>query len=124
MPLPRWLAKINKRVFNPREIRKGVRPVLIHQGRRSGQTYETPLDAHEVDGGYVFILMYGADKTDWVKNVIASGAGRLRIAGSETELSNPQILTEDEAWNILPAETQPIPDWLHVTEYLRMDAAA
>jgi hypothetical protein len=30
MPYPRWLAKINKRVFNPRQIRKGDYPVAAH----------------------------------------------------------------------------------------------
>ena len=44
MPLPRWLAHINKRVFNPMEVRRGARPVLIHTGRSSGKTYRTPLD--------------------------------------------------------------------------------
>ena len=70
MPVPKWIAKVNKRVFNPREIRKGKRPVLIHTGRASGKTFYTPLDAHRVDDGYVFIVMYGADKSDWVKNIL------------------------------------------------------
>lgn len=30
MPLPRWLAHINKRVLDPIEVRRGARPVLIH----------------------------------------------------------------------------------------------
>ena len=76
MPMPRWLARVNKRVFNPWEIRKGKRPVLIHAGRSSGATYETPLDAHPIAGGYLFIPMYGP-RTDWVKNVMAAGAARL-----------------------------------------------
>ena len=64
MPFPRWLAHVNKRVFNPIEDRRGVRPVLIHTGRTSGRTYRTPLDAHRVPDGYVFIPMYGP-RTDW-----------------------------------------------------------
>ena len=68
--------------------------------------------------------MYGADKTDWVKNLQAAGSARLRIAGQERELRNPRLLSNDEAWDVLPAETEPIPGWLNVTEYLRMDAAA
>ena len=43
MPFPRWLAHVNKRVFNPIEERRGARPVLIHTGRSSGRTYRTPL---------------------------------------------------------------------------------
>ena len=50
MPVPLWVGKLNKRVFNPREISKGIRPVLIHEGRQSGKTFRTPRDAHPVDG--------------------------------------------------------------------------
>ncbi|MCD2106479.1 hypothetical protein O4214_16775 [Rhodococcus erythropolis] len=56
MPMPRWWGHVNKRVFNPRAISSGKRPVLTHVGRTSGTTYRTPLDAYPVDGGYVFIL--------------------------------------------------------------------
>ena len=55
--LPRWLGRINKRVFNPLEIRRGKRPVLTHVGRKSGRTLETPLDAHPTDDGWLFIPM-------------------------------------------------------------------
>ena len=51
MPYPRWLAKVNKRVFNPREIRKGERPAVSHVGRSSGSVYQTPLDAHPTKDG-------------------------------------------------------------------------
>ena len=72
MPMPRWLAQVIERVFNRIEIKRGVRPVLIHVGRVSGTTYLTPLDAHPVADGYLFIPMYGP-RTDWVKNVMATG---------------------------------------------------
>jgi hypothetical protein len=58
MPVPQWVAKINKRLFNPMEIRRGKRPVITHSGRSSGKTYHTPLDAHRTEDGFVFILMY------------------------------------------------------------------
>lgn len=51
MPVPEVAGQVNKRVFNPLELRLGVRPVLTHVGRTSGTTYRTPLDAHPVDGG-------------------------------------------------------------------------
>lgn len=50
-------------------MRRGARPVLTHVGRTSGKTYRTPLDAHRVEGGYVFILVYGP-RSDWVRNVL------------------------------------------------------
>ncbi len=74
MPMPLWFGQINKRVFNKMELKRGVRPVLTHVGRSSGKVYRTPLDAHPVDGGYLFILVYGSG-SDWVQNALAAGTG-------------------------------------------------
>lgn len=105
MPLPRWLAQVNKRVFNRIEIKRGVRPVLIHVGRSSGRTHMTPLDAHPVDDGYAFIPMYGL-RTDWVKNVLAAGSARIRIGGREVDLTAPRLVRKDDVWGLLPAGTK------------------
>jgi hypothetical protein len=91
MPLPRWLARINKRVFNPCEVRRGVRPVLIHVGRSSGQIYRTPLD------GYLFIPTYGP-RSDWLRNVLAAGEARLSIGGEEVELESPRMVRKRDVW--------------------------
>jgi hypothetical protein len=91
LSLPRWLAQINKRVFNRIEIKRGVRLVLIHVGRSTGMTYLTPLDAHPVHHGYVFIPMYGP-RTDWVKNGMAAGGARLRIDRGEIDLISPRLV--------------------------------
>jgi hypothetical protein len=75
MPMPRWWGQINKRVFNPREIARGRRPVLTHVGRSSGTTLRTPLARRAPRrrvGGYLFVLVYGSG-SDWVRNVLASG---------------------------------------------------
>ena len=120
MPLPRWLAQINKRVFNRLEIKRGVRPVLIHVGRSSGTTYLTPLDAHPVDAGYLFIALYGS-RTDWVRNVLAAGTAILRIAGDEIALVSPRLVTKDVARQLLPAATKTRSAIAKGSELLRMD---
>ena len=120
MPVPRWMAAVNKRVFNRWELRRGTRPVLIHTGRTSGRTYETPLDAHAVDGGYIFIVMYGAE-SDWVQNILAAGTAQLRIEGSTIDLTSPKIVAHDEAWRELGGKAKPPAKFLNVTEYLRLD---
>jgi deazaflavin-dependent oxidoreductase (nitroreductase family) len=122
MPMPRWWGQINKRVFNPRELERGVRPVLTHVGRTSGETYRTPLDAHPVDGGYLFILVYGS-KSDWVRNVLAAGHARLTIDGEEIDLATPRLVDEGEARQALPDTVKRPPRLLRITEYLRMDFA-
>lgn len=122
MPMPRWWGQINKRVFNPRELERGVRPVLTHIGRTSGRRYRTPLEAHPVDGGFVFVLVYGSE-SDWVRNVLARGHARLTIGGEEVELDTPRLLNEEEAWRTLPDTVNRPPRFLRITEYLRMDRA-
>lgn len=120
MPLPRWLARINKRVFNPLEIRRGARPVLIHVGRSSGKTYRTPLDAHPLSDGYVFIPMYGP-RTDWLQNVLVAGAARLAIGGKEIELESPRLVRKRDVWPLLPPATKTPWGISDASELLRMD---
>lgn len=122
MPMPRWWAKINKRVFNPAELRRGKRPVLTHVGRSSGKTYRTPLDAHHVADGYVFVLVYGSE-SDWVRNVLAAGRATVTIGGEDIELVNPRIIGEDEAMAAVADSVRRPPPALRISEYLRMDAA-
>jgi len=120
MVLPRWLAQINKRVVNPREIRRGTRPVLIHTGRSSGKTYRTPLDAHPLPDGYLFIPMYGP-RTDWLKNVLAAQAARLSTAGQEIELESPRLVRKGDVWPLLPTTTKTPPGISNESKLLRMD---
>lgn len=120
MPLPRWLAKINKRVFNPIELRRGARPVLIHTGRSSGRTYRTPLDAHRLPDGYVFIPMYGP-RTDWVRNVLSARQARLLIEGQQIELRSPRLVPKQDVWPLLPSTTKTPPTITDQSQLLRMD---
>lgn len=120
MPMPRWWGHINKRVFNPRAIAGGKWPVLTHVGRTSGTTYETPLDAYPVDGGYVFILVYGS-RADWVQNALAGGSVRLRAGGQDMTLTRPRLIGEDEAFQALGDDVARPPKLLRVSEFLRMD---
>lgn len=123
MPMPLWWGRINKRVFNPRAIAKGNWPVITHVGRRSGRTFRTPLEAHVVDGGYLFVLVYGSG-SDWVRNVLAAGQASLRVDGVEVELTAPRVVGPDEAFAAIPADAKRPPRALRITEFLRMDLAS
>lgn len=121
MPMPLWFGHINKRIFNPIEIRKGKRPVITHIGRTTGATFKTPVDALPVDDGYAFVLIYGSD-SDWVKNVLTAGRATLRVDNEDVHLVRPRIETSEAAWARLPAPYKRPPGFLRVSELLRMDA--
>jgi deazaflavin-dependent oxidoreductase (nitroreductase family) len=118
--MPLWFGHVNKAIFNKREIRMGVRPVLTHVGRTSGTTYHTPLEAFAVDDGYVFILMYGS-RSDWVRNVLASQRAQLQIDGEVVELGSPRLIDEKSAWALMPQRIQRPPKFLRVSEFLHMN---
>lgn len=120
MPMPLWWGKINKRVFNPRALESGKWEVITHTGRSSGRVYRTPLDAHEVDGTFVFILVYGS-RSDWVQNILASGSATLEVGGEVVELTSPRLIDENTAWGLLEGLAEPPPAFLRVNEFLQMD---
>ena len=119
MPIPRWVAKVNKRVVNPNEVKRGVRPVITHVGRSSGNTYHTPLDAHRVEGGFIFFGLYGSD-SDWVQNALASGSATLKVGEDQFDLVSPHIISTEYAWQLLPSATKPPPRRLKGPVYLFM----
>lgn len=119
MKVPMWMAQINKRTFNKLEMRRGKRPVIIHVGRASGRTFHTPLDAHRIDGGFIFFVMYGT-QSDWVQNVLTAGEARLEVGDEEFGLVNPRIVSEEAAWEQLPETTKAVPG-LFTPDYLQMD---
>ncbi len=120
MPYPRWLAKLNKRFFNPREVRKGERPVVTHVGRSSGTFYRTPLDAHPTKGGYVLVVRYGPD-SDWVRNILSVGTATLRVDGEEHQLDSPRLVSQQEGVDQLVPGFEPDDDFFKAEHYLLME---
>jgi deazaflavin-dependent oxidoreductase (nitroreductase family) len=120
MPYPKWLARINKRVFNPIEIRRGKRPVVIHVGRSSGTVYQTPLDAHPHKRGYVLVVRYGPG-SDWVRNILAAGTATLRVGGEEHRLESPRLVAQEGAADEMVPGFEPDPAFFKAEHYLLMD---
>lgn len=120
MPMPLWWGKINKHVFNPRALESGRWKVIHHVGRSSGRDYRTPLDAYEVDGTYLFILVYGS-KADWVQNILSSGRASLEADSGLVELRHPRLIDEDKARGLLDGIAKPPSGLLKVHEFLQMD---
>jgi deazaflavin-dependent oxidoreductase (nitroreductase family) len=94
MPLPRWLARFNRKATNPLAGRISGRVpglgVLVHRGRRSGRAYRTPLAVFRRPGGCGIALTYGPE-AEWVQNVLAAGGAVLERGGRLQRLTNPRL---------------------------------
>jgi deazaflavin-dependent oxidoreductase (nitroreductase family) len=69
--------------------------VVRHVGRRSGRTYETPVVAVEHDDSFLIALPYGK-RTDWMKNVLASGTATVVTHGRTYGIDQPQVIPMTE----------------------------
>jgi len=102
MPIPRGVARFNRRVTNHITGRiAGWMPgfaLLFHTGRRSGHAYRTPVNAFRGGNGYRIALTYGAD-SDWVRNVVAAGGCEIESQRRRIALTQPRIMSDpDRRW--------------------------
>lgn len=70
--------------------------ILEHVGRRSGNAYRTPLSVFSTDEGVAVLLTYGPNR-DRLKNLTAAGKGRMRRYGKTFAVTDPRIMTKEEA---------------------------
>lgn len=92
---PRWVASFNRAVTNRITARFANRlpgfGIIIHKGRESGRLYRTPVNVFKTQDGFLIALTYGRD-SQWVKNVLAAGRGRLETRGMVYDLFAPSIV--------------------------------
>jgi deazaflavin-dependent oxidoreductase (nitroreductase family) len=125
MPIPRVVRQWNKAGVN--RVTKHIAPwtpgfgVVIHRGRRSGRSYQTPVNVFATEGGYLFALTYGPD-TDWVKNVLAADGCELRTRGRAVRLTSPRLYHDESRAGIRPLERQVL-RIIGVTDFLSLKTA-
>jgi deazaflavin-dependent oxidoreductase (nitroreductase family) len=95
--------------------------ILTYRGRKSGQTYRTPMNVFRRGDGYVFALTYGSD-VDWVKNVVAAGECWVRTHGRDVHLVDPEVLVDPKQRQV-PALIRGFLRINRVTEFMRMRIA-
>ncbi len=105
------LARFNRRVPNRvigRIAGRRLSPVayMLHQGRKSGRQYRTPVMPLPLRDGFLVSLPYGAER-DWVRNVVAAGRCALLRGGRRFELTDPRLLDAAGAAQLLPAALRP-----------------
>jgi deazaflavin-dependent oxidoreductase (nitroreductase family) len=99
MPIPARVAQWNKAGLN--RVTRHVAPwapglgLVVHRGRRSGRSYQTPVNVFPTERGYIVALTYGAENTDWVKNVRAAGGCELRTRGRVLQVDSPYVYHDE-----------------------------
>ena len=93
----------------------------MHQGRRSGRTYRTPVNVFPTADGVRIALTYGSD-SDWVKNVLASGGCRLLTRRHELVLTGPRVVHDPERRDTRTVERQVL-RLLGVADFLLLTTA-
>jgi deazaflavin-dependent oxidoreductase (nitroreductase family) len=120
MSTRRRLARFN-RVFANRLIGRTVSTMpgfgaVLHQGRRSGDPYRTPVMVFRGGGGYVLALPYGVD-SDWVRNVLAAGGCDLLTGGRAVRLVEPRVSADGSD---VPAPVRIVLKRLGATEFMTL----
>jgi deazaflavin-dependent oxidoreductase (nitroreductase family) len=122
MPLPRFIARVNRRVTN--RLLGGLAQrlpgfgVVVHRGRRSGRQYRTPVNTFRRGDRYIIALTYGSN-ADWVRNVLADDGCTLETRGQTLRLARPRLF-HDEARYAVPAPVRLILGIVNVYDFLEL----
>jgi deazaflavin-dependent oxidoreductase (nitroreductase family) len=95
--------------------------LVQYRGRKSGRTYEIPLNVFRDGGEWVIVLTYGSD-AEWVKNVVAAGEAEMTKDRRAVRLVDPRIVG-GEALAFLPLPVRAFGRLAGVSEVLRLREA-
>lgn len=111
MPLPRWVARANRRFTNrllgPIVANLPGFGIVVHTGRTTRRTYRTPVLAFRHGGRYTVALTYGPE-SDWVRNVVASNGCTLETRRGAVQLRHPRLLRDERALAVPPLVRSPL----------------
>ena len=116
-----WLTK---HVFNPIGLKTAGQPGasaarIIHRGRTSGRMYETPVGAVATEDGFLISLPYGL-KSNWLRNVLASGSATLALDGHTYQVDQPEMIPLQSVESSFGSGDQHMHRIFGVTEVLRL----
>ncbi len=67
-----------------------------HRGRKSGQTYTTPVAIAASTPDSLYIGLPWGPGTDWVRNLQVAGGGRVRWKGASYAVTEPTVVGAEE----------------------------
>ena len=124
-PVVDAVRRMNRSVTNPRVMRTAgtaatQTSVIEHVGRRSGRSYETPVDIVDTATGMLIALPYGA-RTDWLRNVLAAGSAAVVTGGERLEVGRPTIVATADVVDLIPRRTLATLRLFGVSQCLRLE---
>lgn len=126
-PVINALRRFNRSVTNPRMLRTAgaageQTSVIEHVGRKSGRTYQTPVDFVPSRTGFLVALPYGT-QADWVQNVLAAGSATVVTDGERLDVDGPTIVATADVADLIPSRTLRTLKLFKVEECLRLERA-
>ena len=122
MPLPRSIARANRRVTNRLLTGLATRlpgfGVVVHTGRKSGRRYRTPVNVFRRGDRFIIALTYGPN-ADWVRNVLAEGGCMLEARTGTLRLARPRLY-HDESRRAVPAPVRLVLGIVNVSDFLEL----
>ncbi len=96
--------------------------LIRHVGRRSGKAYETPVVAVQHDHSVFIALPYG-ERTDWLKNVLASGRAEVVTEGTPHSVNRPEVVAMKDVTGYFRSKEQRLHHRFGVESALRLELA-
>jgi len=115
-----WLGK---HAFNKIQLKTAGTPgayaaIIRHRGRVSGQAYETPIGAFAMGDTILIALPYG--RSNWSRNVLASGSATLVFEGETFEVDSPELIPLSDVETVFEPREQRMHRIFGVTDVLRL----
>ena len=104
-PMTKMLNPLVVRLAGRRRFRMAAQ--IRHVGRRSGRTYTTPVSARR-SGDMILIALTFGNQSDWSRNVRSAGRSSIRIEGADYDITQPQIMSRQEAKPLVEAAFSPM----------------
>lgn len=123
MPIPLFVAKLNKRFLNRLTAGlagRGWFVELEHVGRRSGVVHRTPLMAFRHGQTVTIALTYGP-RVDWLRNARSAGGCRLHLGGSLLRLGPPSSVATDQGLRRMPLGPKQILPLTGTTDFIELE---
>lgn len=93
---------LNRRLRKLALLSRGPFALIWHVGRKSGQTYETPIIVEPLNDGFVVALTYGPT-VDWYRNVSAARHAKLHWHKRDYVLEGPEPVERAIGLSAFPA---------------------